>query len=54
MPVIRHEAKGYNPHATPVVEFGLRLLKYSVVSKIVKQRESTDSAIEHRDRYGLR
>ena len=45
--MIRHEAIGCDAYPSPVVGLGQNLLKRGVVGGLVKQRESTDSAVEH-------
>ena len=45
--MIRLEATGRDAYSSPVVGLGQNLLKRGVVGGLVKQRESTDSAVEH-------
>lgn len=47
VPVIRHEAIGRDAYPSPVVGLGQNLLKHGAVGGLVKQRGSTDSAVEH-------
>jgi hypothetical protein len=46
MPVIRHQAIGCDAYPGLGVGLSQNLLKCGVVSRLVKQRESSDSAVE--------
>jgi len=45
--VIRHEAIGCDAYPSPVAGLGQNLLTRGVAGGLVKQRESTGSAVEH-------
>lgn len=45
--MIRHETIACNAYPSPVVGLGQNLLNRGVVGGLLKQRESTDSAVEH-------
>ena len=46
MPAIRHETIACDACLSPVVGLGQNLLKHGAVGGLVKQRESTDLAVE--------
>jgi hypothetical protein len=46
VPVIQHQTIGRDAYPGPVVGLSQNLLKCGVVSRLVKQRESPDSAVE--------
>lgn len=60
MSAIRHEAIGRDAYPSPTAGLGENLLNHGAVGGLVKQRESTDSAVEHMigkvsgDLYGFR
>lgn len=47
VPVIRHQAIGREPEPGPLHGFGENPLKGDVVRRLLKQRQSTDTAIEN-------
>ncbi len=46
MPVIQHQTIGRDAYPGPVVGLSQNLLKCGVVSRLVKQRESSNSSVE--------